>query len=89
MDAMHEMMANRDKRVSPIDRLDAMAGRLSKAAADVKKVADAARPLYASLDETQKHEFVTLGRMLMPERARLAMEMMRHRWNERGPGMPE
>jgi LTXXQ motif family protein len=89
MDAMQDMMEGRDEQMSPIDRLDAMADRLSKAAADVTQIADAARPLYASLDETQKHQFVTLGRMLMPERARMAMEMMRHRWSERGPGMPE
>ncbi len=89
MGAMQEMMAKRGEEMSPVDRLDAMADRLSKAAADVKKIADAAKPLYASLDETQKHEFATLGRMLMPERARFAMEMMRHRWGERGPGMPE
>jgi hypothetical protein len=82
MEDMQQMMGARDERMSPIDRLDAMANHLSKAAADVKQVADTAKPLYASLDETQKHEFATLGRMLMPERARFAMEMMRHRWNE-------
>jgi LTXXQ motif family protein len=82
MEDMRQMMGARDEHMSPIDRLDAMADRLSKAAADVKQVADAAKPLYASLDETQKHEFVTLGRMLMPERARFAVEMMRHRWNQ-------
>ena len=75
--------------MSPIDRLDAMADRLSKAAADVKQIADAAKPLYASFDGTQKHEFVTLGRMLMPERGRFALEMMRHRWIEQGPGTAE
>ncbi len=82
-------MEGRDVQMSPIDRLDAMAHRLSKAATDVKQIADAARPLYASLDETQKHEFVTLGRMLMPERGRFALEMMRHRWMKQGPGMHE
>jgi len=85
IDAMRNMMEGRDAQMSPIDRLDAMADRLSKAAADVKQIADAARPLYASLDETQKHQFVTLGRMLMPERGRFALEMMRHRWIEQGP----
>jgi hypothetical protein len=79
--AMQDRMATGAERESPIDRLDAVADRLSKAAANVKAVADAARPLYASLDETQKHEFVTLGHMLMPERTRFA-ETMRHRWNE-------
>ena len=55
----------------------------------MKKVADAAKPLYASLDETQKHDFTMLGRMLMPERARFAMEMMRHRWREGGAAMQQ
>ena len=48
----------------------------------MKNIADSAKPLYPSLDDTQKHDFAMLGRMLMPERARFAMEMMSHRWNE-------
>jgi hypothetical protein len=80
--AMLDRTAAGDESESPIDRLEAVADRLSKAAANVKAVADAAKPLYASLDETQKHEFVTLGHMLMSERARFATEMMHHRWNE-------
>jgi zinc resistance-associated protein len=88
MDAMQAMMGNREhgEHMSPVDHLDAMADRLSKAAADVKTIADAAKPLYASLDESQKHNFGTLGRMLMPERARFAEEMWRR---HAGPGMPE
>jgi LTXXQ motif family protein len=89
IDAMQDMREGRDEQMSPIDRLDAMADRLSKAGADVKQIADAAKPFYASLDETQKHAFVTLGRMLMPERGRFALEMMRHRWIEQGPGTAE
>ncbi len=38
--------------MSNSDRLDAMANRLSKSAANVKQNADAAKPLYASLDES-------------------------------------
>jgi zinc resistance-associated protein len=87
-DAMQAMMETRERgeHMSPIDHLDAMADRLSKAAADVKTIADAAKPLYASLDEGQKHNFGTLGRMLMPERVRFAEEMWRRR---EGAGMPE
>ena len=48
----------------------------------IKKIADAAKPLYDSLDETQKHKFGMLGRMLMPERSRFAMDMMHHRMGE-------
>jgi len=88
MDAMQEMMEARDhgERMSPVDRLGAMADHLAKAAASLKTIADAAKPLYDSLDDSQKHSFSALGRMLMPERARFAEEMWRHR---EGHGMPE
>ncbi len=85
MENMQKMMEMRkqNEQASPIDLLDTWSSDLTQAGANMKKVADAAKPLYASLDETQKHDFTMLGRMLMPERARFAMEMMRHRWNER------
>ncbi|MGC2787762.1 MAG: Spy/CpxP family protein refolding chaperone [Roseiarcus sp.] len=84
MDAIGQMMRMRaeGERMSPIDHLDAMADRLSQGAANIKKIADAAKPLYDSLDESQKHKFGMLGRMLMPERSRFAMEMMRHHVGE-------
>ena len=68
------------ERMSPVDHLEAMADRLSQGATNVKKIADAAKPLYDSLDKSQKHRFGMLGRMLMPERSRFAMDMMRHTW---------
>jgi LTXXQ motif family protein len=85
MENMQKMMEMRkqNEQASPIDLLDTWSSDLTQAGANMKKVAEAAKPLYASLDETQKHDFTMLGRMLMPERARFAMEMMRHRWNER------
>ena len=84
MDAMGEMMRMRSQgeRMSPIDHLEAMADRLSQGATNIKKIADAAKPLYDVLDESQKHKFGTLGRMLMPERARFAVDMMHHRMGE-------
>ncbi len=87
MENMQKMMEMRkqNEHVSPVDLLDTWSTGstdLSQAAGDMKKVANAAKPLYASLDETQKHDFGMLGRMLMPERARFAMRMMRHSWNE-------
>jgi hypothetical protein len=75
-------MRAQGERMSPIDHLDAMADRLSQGAANIKKIADAAKPLYDSLDESQKHKFGMLGRMLMPERSRFAMEMMGHHMGE-------
>ena len=85
MDAMRQMTQTRAQgaQMSPVDHLEAMANRLSQGATDVKKIADAAKPLYNSLDESQKHKFGTLGRMLMPERSRFAMDMMHHHMGER------
>ncbi len=85
MGAMQQMMQSReqDEHMSPIDHLEAMADRLSQGAADIKKIADAAKPLYASLDNSQKHNFGMLGRMLMPEQARFAVDMMHRHMGER------
>jgi len=92
MARMHDMRAGDDMEkeggefgegMSPVGRLDRLANRLSEAGAALKKVADAAKPLYASLDDSQKHKFGMLGRMLMPERARFAMEMIHHHMGER------
>ncbi len=84
MDAMGQMMRMhaQGERMSPIDHLEAMSDRLSQGATNVKKIADAAKPLYDSLDESQKHKFGMLGRMLMPERSRFAMDMMHQHMGE-------
>jgi LTXXQ motif family protein len=84
MDAMGQMMRMhaQGERMSPVDRLQAMSDRLSQGATNVKKIADAAKPLYDSLDELQKHKFGMLGRMLMPERSRFAMDTMHHHMDE-------
>ena len=81
---MGQMMRMRaqGERMSPVDRLEAMSDRLSQGATNVKKIADAAKPLYDSLDKSQKHKFGMLGRMLMPERSRFAMDMMHHHMGE-------
>ncbi len=50
-----------DQAISPVDRLDAFAQHMSDRAAALKKVADAAKPLYASLDDSQKRLFGLLG----------------------------
>ena len=80
MDVMQQMMQTREQgeQMSPVDRLEAIGDRLSQGAAAIKKIAAAAKPLYASLDDAQKHKFGMLGRMLMPEQARFAAEMVRH-----------
>ena len=62
-DRLDEMQKTMEMRhgaepMSPVDLMDAWSNRLMQAATDMKKVADAAKPLYASLDDTQKHAFV-------------------------------
>jgi zinc resistance-associated protein len=63
--------------LSPMDRNLAKADRLAGSQASLEKMIEAAKPLYASLDDTQKHKFITLGRMLVPERGQFAKEMRR------------
>jgi len=81
---IEKMMEMRNQNETPVTILDTWSDELSKVAADMKKVSETAKPLYDSLDDTQKHNFEVVGRMLIPERARFAMEMMRNRMNEGG-----
>jgi zinc resistance-associated protein len=62
----HEMkdMSSPDEAVSPVERLQGMAQRMSERGAAMMKVADAAKPLYASLDDAQKRLFALLGGQL-------------------------
>ena len=85
MDAMGQMMQAHEQgeRMSPVDHLEAMADHMSRAAEDIRKIADAAKPLYASLDDSQKHKFGMLGRMVMPEHAEM---MMHHTGGHMGEG---
>jgi hypothetical protein len=46
-----------DERPSPIARMNEMSDHLAKASEQLKKVADAAKPLYDSLDDSQKTHF--------------------------------
>jgi zinc resistance-associated protein len=61
--------------LSPMDRLTAKADRLAQSEASLEKIVEAAKPLYASLSDAQKHKFITLGRALVPERGRFVKEM--------------
>ena len=63
--------------LTPMDRLNAKAERLTESQAGLDKIVEAAKPLYLSLDDTQKHKFITLGRLLVPERGRFVKEMRR------------
>jgi zinc resistance-associated protein len=55
--------ANADRPRDPIERLNLRAEVMGQRAAALKKLADAAEPLYKSLDENQKRRFVMLARL--------------------------
>ena len=61
--------------LSPMDRNLAKADRLAESQANLEKMIAAAKPLYATLNDAQKHKFIALGRMLVPERGQFAREM--------------
>ena len=41
--------------MSPSERMEAMSAHMARRAGELKTIAQAAKPLYRSLDETQKH----------------------------------
>jgi hypothetical protein len=49
--------------VDPIERLEKRANAMAATSAALKHLADAAGPLYQSLDDGQKHRFVALARI--------------------------
>ena len=71
------LQKEQDGALTPMDRLNATADRLAQSTANLQKMVEAAKPLYATLSDAQKREFITLGRMLVPERGRFA-RAMRH-----------
>ncbi len=56
------------ERPSAIERMTIMADHIEKSAADLRKVIEASRPLYASLDDSQKRDFGPLMREFKPNR---------------------
>lgn len=61
-----ERVAARDqaaKPANPVERLDRRAEAMQTRGAALKKLADAAGPLYASLDDAQKRRFTMLARV--------------------------
>jgi len=59
------LRANAGPPGDPIERLAKRAQAIEETGAALKKIADAAAPLYKSLDESQKHRFVALARFGM------------------------
>jgi hypothetical protein len=75
--------ASADRPQDPIERLSLRADVMAKRGAALKKLADAAGPLYKSLDEGQKHRFVVLAHL---EGRHFGGERGAH--GHRGPGGP-
>jgi hypothetical protein len=65
LDRMRGMMGEDAERRSPVDHIEMMAAHMSEAASALTKTADAAKPFYASLDDSQKRIFGWLGRELL------------------------
>src|SRR6516162_5164183 len=79
MDRMRGMMGEDTERRSPVDHIEMMAAHMSEAASALTKIADAAKPFYASLDDSQKRIFGWLGReLLMMGHGHRGMDMMGH-----------
>jgi zinc resistance-associated protein len=55
--------ASADRPKDPIERLNLRADAMTQRGAALKKLADAAAPLYKSLDEGQKHRFIMLAHL--------------------------
>jgi zinc resistance-associated protein len=68
-----------DKPSDPVERLQRRAERMTERGTALKKVADAAAPLYASLDDGQKRRFKVLARL---DRERVGHH--RHHWRHHG-----
>jgi hypothetical protein len=65
----------------PIARLRERADNMASSSAALKKIADAADPLYKTLDEGQKRRLA-----ILTHHGRFGGEGWRHRWMERGMG---
>ena len=71
------LQKEQDKSLSPMDRNTAKADRLEQSQANLEKIIEAAKPLYASLNDKQKQTFIKVGRMLVPERGQFAKAFRR------------
>jgi zinc resistance-associated protein len=72
---------NEPRPADPIERLRSRADTMTKTAADLKRLADAAGPLYQSLNEDQKHRLFFLVRSMRGHH--MAMHWREHRGFDR------
>jgi hypothetical protein len=71
---------DQQKADDPVARLRERADNMAASAAALKKIADAADPLYKTLDDGQKRRLA----LLTHHEGRFGAEGWRHRWLERG-----
>ena len=64
MDDVRQMLENHERR-SPTERIDATAGRMARRADELKEISEASKPLYSSLDDTQKRKFELRSREII------------------------
>ncbi|MBV9064922.1 MAG: Spy/CpxP family protein refolding chaperone [Methylobacteriaceae bacterium] len=89
-DAMKSMMDERQKlraagpATNPIDRMQRRAERLTLRGQSMQKIADAARPFYASLSDEQKHRLSVLMHAGHGWRERMGMRMHEQGWGRGG-----
>jgi hypothetical protein len=88
--------ASADRPKDPIERLNLRADMMTQTGAALKKLADAAGPLYKSLDDGQKHRLMILARLGRHEMGGHHMRGGEGGWmhrgsrgGERGPMSPE
>ena len=81
--------ASADRPTDPVERLVLRADVMTQRATALKKLADAAVPLYKSLDEAQKHRFVMLARLGGHQFGGEGGHHGMRGWMHRGPGGPE
>lgn len=81
--------ASADRPKNAVERLALRAEVMTQRGAALKKLADAAGPLYKSLDEAQQHRFVVLARLGARHFAGERGWHGRRGWMHRGPGGSE
>jgi len=81
--------AGADRPKDPIERMALRAEMMGQRAAGLKKLADAAGPLYKSLDESQKHRFALLARLDRRHMAMRGQDGWRHHRGMRGGMMDD
>jgi len=87
-----EAFRNAQGSSDPIERLSRRADAMQGRGAALKKLAEAAGPLYKSLDEAQKHRFVVLAHMARPHVGRWGGHhgwRGRENWRDQSPRGPE